>query len=80
MQVPTSCTGVPSEVLYPENAWPDKAQYADTLHRLAEMFTTNFVKYSGARNCALGLPDLMGRSARLEDSLFESDCSLQAPF
>jgi len=45
LQVPTSCTGVDSNILMPVNAWPDKAAYNSTLNKLAGMFQASFKKY-----------------------------------
>ncbi len=43
--VPTSCPGVPSEVLKPSKFWQDKAAYEETAKKLAAMFQKNFTKY-----------------------------------
>ena len=45
VMVPTSCPGVPSEVLIPKNTWADKADYETTAKHLASMFQKNFGKY-----------------------------------
>jgi phosphoenolpyruvate carboxykinase (ATP) len=42
LEVPTSCPGVPSEVLAPRNTWQDKAAYDAQARQLAQMFTDNF--------------------------------------
>ncbi|EFJ47556.1 phosphoenolpyruvate carboxykinase [Volvox carteri f. nagariensis] len=42
LQVPTSISGVPSEVLCPENVWGDKNEFATTLNKLGHMFVKNF--------------------------------------
>lgn len=44
-QVPTSCTGVPQEVLLPETTWADKAEFDSGLKALAQAFNKNFDKY-----------------------------------
>jgi len=45
-QVPTTCPGVPSEVLTPRNTWPDKDAYDAKAQHLAKLFTDNFKEYS----------------------------------
>ena len=47
VQVPTSCPGVPSEVLIPRDMWADKAAYDEQAKKLAAMFVKNFAKYEG---------------------------------
>merc|ERR1719453_1688055 len=45
--VPTSCPGVPDEMMIPNKAWEDRASYDATLEKLAGMFAENFrSKYS----------------------------------
>ena len=44
--VPTSCEGVPSELLIPANTWADKAAYEAKAHELAKSFVENFKKYA----------------------------------
>jgi phosphoenolpyruvate carboxykinase (ATP) len=46
LQVPDRVEGVPSEILAPENMWADKATYANTLRKLAELFIDNFKKFA----------------------------------
>lgn len=47
LSVPTSCPGVPSEVLEPRNTWEDKAAYDAQAAKLAEMFHRNFARFAG---------------------------------
>ena len=42
VDVPTSCPGVPSEVLDPRSTWQDKAAYDTQAKKLAQMFVENF--------------------------------------
>ena len=44
--VPTSCEGVPSDLLIPANTWADKAAYEAKAHELAKSFVENFKKYT----------------------------------
>ncbi|HEY5720379.1 MAG TPA: phosphoenolpyruvate carboxykinase (ATP), partial [Gammaproteobacteria bacterium] len=44
--VPTSCPGVPAEVLVPKNAWADRAAYDAQAKKLAELFHANFAKFA----------------------------------
>lgn len=46
VEVPTSCTGVPSDLLIPVNTWEDKAKYEATAKKLAASFVENFKKYT----------------------------------
>jgi len=43
---PTSCPGVPSEVLNPRNTWTDKNAYDDKANDLAKQFVKNFEKFA----------------------------------
>ena len=45
MQVPLSCTGVPSVILDPRNTWIDKQSYEIKALELARLFVANFKKY-----------------------------------
>lgn len=40
--VPTSCPGVPSEILRPRNTWTDKEAYESKAQELARLFVQNF--------------------------------------
>ena len=44
--VPTSCPGVPDEVLIPRDTWADSAAYDAKADELAVMFKANFERYS----------------------------------
>ncbi len=45
VHVPTSCPGVPSEVLKPRNTWQDKSSYDEYAQKLAGMFKQNFEQF-----------------------------------
>jgi phosphoenolpyruvate carboxykinase (ATP) len=42
LAVPTSCPGVPADVLNPRSTWADGAAYDEQAHKLARMFRDNF--------------------------------------
>ncbi|MEA2575937.1 MAG: phosphoenolpyruvate carboxykinase [Chloroflexia bacterium] len=46
LQVPTSCPGVPSDVLTPRNTWQDKDAYDQAARNLAQRFKDNFNKFA----------------------------------
>ena len=46
VSVPTSCPGVPDEVLSPRKMWKDEAEYEKTAKDLAARFVKNFQKYT----------------------------------
>lgn len=46
LSYPTSCDGVPSELLNPRSTWVDKLAYDETANNLAGKFVKNFEKFS----------------------------------
>ena len=44
-EVPTTCEGVPANILDPSEAWPSKADYMKKYKELASRFVENFKKY-----------------------------------
>ncbi len=50
LQFPTTCPGVPSEILNPRLNWKDKNSYDRTANSLAKSFIKNFEQYSSAAN------------------------------
>jgi phosphoenolpyruvate carboxykinase (ATP) len=50
LAVPTSCPGVPDEILIPRNTWSDKNGYDATASRLAGLFRQNFEKFADGTN------------------------------
>eukprot|EP00898_Chlorokybus_atmophyticus_P009214 jgi/Chlat1/9294/Chrsp99S08501 len=53
VEVPTSCPGVPSEVLIPRNAWKDKSEYQLTATKLARLFIENFQQFAEGASSAV---------------------------
>lgn len=45
LSIPTTCPGVPSELLNPRNAWADKQAYDAQARLLAAKFEANFAKF-----------------------------------
>lgn len=48
LAIPTSCPGVPSEILNPRNTWVDPVAYDAQAQKLAAMFTKNFQTFTSA--------------------------------
>ena len=46
LQIPTSCTGVPAELLNPRLTWADKSAYDSKATDLASRFIKNFAQYA----------------------------------
>lgn len=46
LRIPTSCPGVPSELLNPRHAWHDKMAYDRAAHQLAQRFKENFRRFN----------------------------------
>jgi len=46
--VPTSCPGVPSEVLDPKQTWPDTAAYEAAANDVVSRFEENFTQFETA--------------------------------
>lgn len=50
MMMPTTCPGVPSEILNPRNTWADQEAYDKKARDLASQFIKNFEKYASGVN------------------------------
>lgn len=50
LDIPTSVTGVPSEILDPKNMWIDKDSYYLSAKKLAQMFVENFKKFNNVES------------------------------
>ena len=46
LSVPTSCTGVPSELLNPAKSWVGVADFKEEVTKLGGLFVENFKKYA----------------------------------
>lgn len=49
LNMPTSCPGVPDDVLDPRNTWSDKDRYDAAAKRLAALFVKNFEKFGSVQ-------------------------------
>jgi phosphoenolpyruvate carboxykinase (ATP) len=50
VDIPKTCPGVPSEILFPKNTWADKDAYSRQAKMLAEKFSAAFDKSYGDKN------------------------------
>jgi len=50
LQMPTTCSGAPAELLNPRNTWKDKDAYDAKANLLAASFVKNFEQYASAAN------------------------------
>jgi phosphoenolpyruvate carboxykinase (ATP) len=57
---PTSCEGVPSEILNPRNTWSDKDKYDSTANNLAGKFVANFDKFASETS-----PEILAAAPRV---------------
>ncbi|MFT7344237.1 MAG: phosphoenolpyruvate carboxykinase (ATP) [Lentimonas sp.] len=51
--IPTTCEGVPSELLNPRDTWADKSAYDEKAQNLAGQFVKNFEKYANETSEAI---------------------------
>ncbi|MDX1408681.1 MAG: hypothetical protein R3330_11125, partial [Saprospiraceae bacterium] len=51
--IPTSCPGVPSEILVPRNTWDNPEGYDETKQKLIGLFRENFKKFEAKVNPAI---------------------------
>lgn len=69
LHVPTSCTGVPSELLNPKRSWNGKADFKEEVIKLGVLFAKNFDKYADEATPEVikaGKPDLKLEETRTE--------------
>ena len=52
-QIPTSCAGVPANILNPQKTWKDKKAYMEKYQSLAKAFVENFKKYEAGCSKAI---------------------------
>jgi phosphoenolpyruvate carboxykinase (ATP) len=45
LHIPTTCSGVPSELLNPKKSWNGKADFKEEVIKLGRLFVENFKKY-----------------------------------
>ncbi|MBI3838689.1 MAG: phosphoenolpyruvate carboxykinase (ATP) [Planctomycetia bacterium] len=55
LAIPQQVSGVPDEILRPENSWADAAAYRKTAEKLATLFHQNFRQYAAAASTATRL-------------------------
>jgi len=53
VEVPTSCPGVPAEILIPRNTWSDPSSYDAAARKLAGLFRSNFDKFDSSGKAEL---------------------------
>lgn len=53
LSTPTSCEGVPSEILNPRKTWADKSAYDETANNLANKFVKNFEKFAAETDASI---------------------------
>ena len=53
LAIPTSCEGVPSEILNPKDTWADKSAFDETANSLANKFVANFAQYEAETSQAI---------------------------
>jgi phosphoenolpyruvate carboxykinase (ATP) len=73
MAIPAYCPGVPTDILYPRNTWPDPAEYDEMAANLAGWFTTNFQKYAAE----IDAPEILA-AAPLTTGLHQTNRTAQA--
>jgi phosphoenolpyruvate carboxykinase (ATP) len=49
-EIPTSCPGVPSEILIPKNTWEEKDKFDQVQDKLIGLFTKNFEQFKSQSN------------------------------
>jgi len=62
LMAPDACPGVPSELLFPRNAWADKVAFDQKVLELADKFIANFAQYAEFANEEI----LAGAPVRIE--------------
>ena len=64
LQMPTSCSGVPTELMNPRNTWKDKAAYDQTAADLAAKFVKNFGQYAEGAS-----PEILSAAPRVAEAV-----------
>jgi len=55
VNIPTTCPGVPSEILFPINTWKSKDEYKETAVELADEFSKHFDKAYGRNDISASI-------------------------
>ena len=70
MQVPTTCSGVPTEILNPASQWKNKGEFDSTIGHLAELYLVSYFCLCPA--CRLSAPCMKGATASGPSNVFRT--------
>ncbi len=63
-EIPTSCPGVPSDILLPKNTWKDKEKYDEVKQKLIGLFQKNFKQFEAKVN-----PEIVNAGPKMESTV-----------